>query len=192
MSRKHWLRASAALLIACGLTAATSVVASAAGEGNIDHAEAKKGALRVLYSVPDLGDGTAPDLDTLQVSVNGTPIEAEAELAASANAEDQVRRTAIMAIDTSNSMRGDRFEQAKAAAKAFLDAAPDDVYIGIVAFAGGVDVVQEPTLDRAAASAVIDDLSLSYGTRLYDGVIAAAKCRRERRAAQPPGAVRRP
>ena len=63
-------------------------------------------------------------------------------------------------------MRGERFEQAKAAAKAFLDSAPDDVHIGIVAFAGSVDVVQEPTLDRAAAAGVLDDLSLSLETRL--------------------------
>jgi tight adherence protein B len=111
----------------------------------------------------------------LQVLVNDEALEATAELAVSAGAAEQVRRTTIMTIDTSNSMRGERFEQAKVAAEAFLDAAPEDLYIGIVAFAGAVEVVLEPTLDRDAAIAVIDELSLSQETRLYDGVIAAAE-----------------
>ncbi len=163
------------MIAACAITGTTVVGAWAAGEGEIDHAEAKAGTLRVLYSVPDLAEGVEPDLETLQISVNGADLEAEAELAASASAGDQVRRTTIMAIDTSNSMKGDRFEQAKAAAKSFLDAAPADVYVGIVAFAGSVEVVQEPTLDRDAAASVLDELSLSLETRLYDGVIAATK-----------------
>jgi tight adherence protein B len=151
------------------------VGASAAGEGSIDHAETKTGKLRVLYSLPEVAEGVEPDLDSVKVTVNDETVEADAELAASADVTSQVRRTAIMAIDTSNSMRGDRFEQAQAAAKAFLEAAPDDLYIGIVAFAGSVDVVQQPTLDRDTASSVIDDLELSLETRLYDGVIAAAE-----------------
>ncbi len=93
----------------------------AAGEGNIDHAEATDGTLKILYSVPELPDGAEPDLDSLKVTVNGTALDAEATLAATADAQDQVRRTSILAIDTSNSMRGERFDQAKAAAKAFLD-----------------------------------------------------------------------
>jgi tight adherence protein B len=146
------------------------------GEGSIDHAETRDGELRVLYSLPELAEGVRADLGSLQVSVNGDPLEeAEAELATAAGAAEQVRRTTIMTIDTSNSMRGDRFEQAKAAAKAFLEAAPDDLYVGIVAFAGSVEVVQAPTLDRSAAISVIDELSLSLETRLYDGVIAAAE-----------------
>jgi len=78
-----------------------------------------------------------------------------------------------MAIDVSNSMRGERFAQAKQAAKAFLNAAPADVLVGIVAFAGDVRTVQEPTLDREELSQVVDALTLSRQTRLYDGVSKA-------------------
>ena len=45
----------------------------------------------------------------------------------------------MLAIDTSNSMEGERFEAAKAAAREFIDTVPDDVYVGIVTFAGDVD-----------------------------------------------------
>jgi tight adherence protein B len=157
------------------LIATTATGVFAVGGGSIDHAETRDGELRVLYSLPELAEGVQPDLSSLQVSVNGDLMEAEAELATAAGAAEQVRRTTIMTIDTSNSMRGDRFEQAKVAAKAFLEAAPDDLYVGIVAFAGSVEVVQKPTLDRSAAVGVIDALSLSLETRLYDGVITAAE-----------------
>jgi tight adherence protein B len=162
-------------MVAGGLSVAATVGAWAAGEGNIDHTETKAGSLRILYSIPELPEGVEPDLASLEVTVNDAPLKASADLAASADASEQVRRTAILAIDTSNSMRGDRFEQAKAAAKAFLESAPRDVQVGIVAFAGSVEVVQPPSLDRDAAAAVIDDLSLSLQTRLYDGVIAATQ-----------------
>ena len=50
-----------------------------------------------------------------------------------------IRRTAVLAIDTSNSMAGERFEAAKAAASTFLDTVPDDVYVGIVTFDSDVE-----------------------------------------------------
>jgi tight adherence protein B len=175
MSGSRWTRVLGALSIALGLTGANIVGAWAEGEGNIDHAETKKGVLRVLYSVPQLNEDVTPDLSTLQVTVNGTQLDAEAELAADVEASEQVRRTTILAIDTSRSMEGERFEQAKAAAKAFLEEAPKDLHVGIVGFAGSVDVLQRPTLDRDTAAAVVDGLTLTLQTRLYEGVIAATK-----------------
>jgi tight adherence protein B len=177
MSAKRWTRALGALFIALGLTGTTMSGAWAVGEGegNIALAETKNGVLRVLYSVPELEEGAEPDLSTLQVTVNGSQLEAEAELASEADASQQIRRTTILAIDTSRSMRGERFEQAKAAANAFLEGAPRDVYVGIVGFAGSVDVLQRPTLDRDAAAEVLDGLSLTLQTRLYEGVIAATR-----------------
>lgn len=145
--------------------------AAHAAEGSIDHVEpAGEDTIRVLYSLP--GARAQPDLETLTVTLNGREVEASAELAG--QAEETVRRTAVLAIDVSNSMRTDnRFEEAQAAAKAFLAAAPDDLYVGIVTFAGEVAVAQEPSLDRASSAAVIDSLGLSRQTRLYDGLIQA-------------------
>ncbi|GAB2755365.1 hypothetical protein GCM10027273_37770 [Nocardioides pakistanensis] len=175
MRARHWRTALSGLVAALGLVVASSSAASAVAEGNIDHAESKDGGLRVLYSLPELAEGVEPDLDSVSVSINDTVLEAVAEPAATADAAEQIRRTAILAIDTSKSMQGDRFTQAKAAAKAFLAAAPKDVHIGIVAFAGQVEVVQPPTLDRGAASSVLDGLELTFQTRLYDGVVTAVE-----------------
>lgn len=165
-------RVLAGLIVVCGLTVATTSSSWAIGEGSIDHTENADGKLQILYSIPELTEGAEPDLASVEVTVDGKPLRARAT---SATDTELVKRTTVMAIDISNSMRGDRFVQAKTAAKAFLEAAPADVYIGIVAFAGSVDVIQQPTLNHESAAALVDDLSLSRETRLNDGVIAAAR-----------------
>src|SRR6476661_1511040 len=119
-----------------------------AAEGSIDHVESKDGKLQVLYSLSNVGDAT-PDLKTLSVTLDGKPVDATATLAS--DAKQAVRRTAILAIDVSDSMAANgKFTEAKRAAQIFLDSAPDDLYVGVVTFAGAVTVAQTPTLNRGA------------------------------------------
>lgn len=160
---------AAAVLLALSLTASPAFAA----DGNIDHVETTDDGMQVLFSIPGIGEDVSPDLDTLAASVNGQPLEASAALAA--DSSEGVQRTAVLAIDVSRSMRGERFEAAKDAAQAFLETAPLDVRVGIVTFAGDVEVAQEPTLNRAAAVDVLDDLELTLETRLYDGVSDAVR-----------------
>ena len=163
-------RSLAVGLLALVGTAGLAAPAHAA-EGSIDHVERDGDVIQVLYSLPGAGD-VEPDLDTLAVSLDGTQLTSTAELAT--DAQGTLRRTTILAIDVSNSMRQDnRFEEAQLAAKAFLAAAPDDLYIGIVTFASEVTRAQEPSLDRAESADVIDGLSLTRQTRLYDGLLEA-------------------
>jgi tight adherence protein B len=161
-----WLVAT---LVACLAVVAASPAQAA--DGSIDHVESKDGRLQVLYSVPGAGTRT-PDLSTVTVSLDGTKLDAEAQLASDA---DSVRRTTILAIDVSNSMAGAKFRAAKRAAEIFLASAPADVYVGIVTFAGQVRVIQPPSLDRDASTRLVEGLELSYGTYLYDGVIKAVR-----------------
>lgn len=77
--------------------------------------------------------------------------------------------TVILAFDVSNSMRADdlkptRIEAAKAAAKTFVEKQPDNIRIGVVAFNDNAFVTQQPTEDRAAATAAIERLNLAGGT----------------------------
>lgn len=161
-------RVSAVTAAVAVLTMCTLASAFAATEGSIDHVETRSGGLRLLYSLPGLEDREEPDLGSLEVTINDEPVEALASPAA-----ETVQRTTILAIDVSNSMRGERFIQAKVAAAAFIDAAPVDVLVGVVSFAKEVETVQEPTLDRDQLSDVIERLDLSKQTRLYDGVLEA-------------------
>ena len=167
-ARRWRQRAGVALLLAVPML--LTGPAAHAADGSIDHVEPGDGSFQVLFSLP--GAGTSePDLDSVSVSLDGAPLPAEAESAGEAKA---VERTALLAMDVSASMRRDnKFVEAQDAAKAFLAAAPDDLKVGIVTFAGDVEVAQEPTLDREASAAVIDGLTLSQKTRLYDGILEA-------------------
>ena len=158
------------MVVALGL----SLVAAPAfaDAGSIDHVETTGGKLQILYSLPGAGE-TAPDMKTLKVSLNGKDLAATATLAS--NATNAVRRTAILAIDVSDSMAANgKFTQAKTAATVFLDSVPKDLYVGVVTFAGKVSVAQQPTLDRGATKSVVDGLTLSHGTQLYNGLLKAA------------------
>ncbi|MFL6155912.1 MAG: type II secretion system F family protein [Marmoricola sp.] len=141
--------------------------AYAADDASINHSEQSGGTLRLLVSVK----GDAPvDLDTVKVTVGGEDAKATAELAASS---DQVRRTTVLAIDTSNSMKGARITEARKAALTYLDAVPANVEIGIVTFDNTVVVRQKPSLDREQSKAVIGGLTLHQNTALYAGVQSA-------------------
>jgi len=166
---RRWARLAAGA-VAFGLT---FIAAPAfADAGSIDHVETSNGKLQILYSLPGAGDA-APDMSTLKVSLNGKDLAATATLAS--DAKDAVRRTAILAIDVSDSMAANgKFDQAKSAANVFLDSVPPDLYVGVVTFAGKVTVAQRPTLDRASTKAVVGGLTLSHGTQLYNGLLQAA------------------
>ncbi|QBR94200.1 type II secretion system F family protein [Nocardioides euryhalodurans] len=158
-------------LLAAALSAGVALPAYASpgagsGDTSIAYVESTDDGLQILVSVPP--DATV-DVDSVTVSIDGTAADASA---APADSTTEVRRTAVLVVDTSNSMRGDRFAAAQAAALTFLDTVPEDVYVGIVSFDSDVTESLAPSLDRDAARAVVEELELSQQTRLYDGVQA--------------------
>ncbi|HYG91960.1 MAG TPA: vWA domain-containing protein, partial [Nocardioides sp.] len=154
-----------ALAVALLLPAAP---AAAAEDASIAHVESTAGGLRVLVTVPPTAQ---VDLAGVAASLDSQPLDATATLAES---DTVVKRTTVLAIDTSESMaKQGRFEAAQAAANEFLDTVPADVEVGIVTFDGEVTTALEPTTDRGAARAVVSGLELAAGTLLYDGVRAA-------------------
>lgn len=151
------------------LLAAPGIAAAAPEAAAVSHVEPTDEGLQILVSVP--ADAEV-DLDTVTVTIDGSDADSEAALAATTTT---IRRTTVLTIDTSNSMRGERFDAAKTAAQTFLDTVPADVYVGVVTFDGEVSEPLDPTLDRDAAREVIDALALGPQTRLYDGVRAAVE-----------------
>ena len=133
----------------------------------ISHVEPVSGAVKILVSVPP---GSDVDLSKVSVTINDKAAESTATLASSGT---EVRRTAVLAIDTSNSMQGARFEAAKAAASSYLATVPANIYVGIVTFDDTVKRRLEPSLDRNAARSVLSSLALAKNTSLYDGVRTA-------------------
>lgn len=154
-------------LVGAAPVAQASLAPADADQISIDHSQPVEGAVKLLVSVPA---GTRPDLGGVDVTIAGTKVQATAEAAASSAL---VRRTAVLAIDTSLSMAGERIEAAEVAALAYLDAVPDDVEVGVVTFDDDVTTVLEPTRDRAAARSAVTDLRLQRETALYEGIAGA-------------------
>ncbi len=157
------------LALVAGLSLGVAAPASAADdEASIAHVETTDDGIRVLVNVPP---GATVDLDGVTASLDRDDLDATATLAES---DTVVRRTAVLVMDTSQSMRKQgRFEAAKDAARTYLDAVPADVQVGIVTFDSEVETALEPTSDRDAARAVIGGLELAKETLLYDGLLAA-------------------
>jgi len=167
MRTRHTTRLIAAFVGIAGGLALSMPSYAADGSASIDHAELSGKALQLLVSVP----GSAQvDLGSVQVTLDGTTVPATA---AAASSSGSVRRTAVLAIDTSDSMAGQRLAGAKSAANTFLDKVPANVAVGIVTFDAKVNTRLAPTLDRTAAHDAVNALTLSRGTRLYAGVLQA-------------------
>jgi Ca-activated chloride channel family protein len=90
----------------------------------------------------------------------------------------QEQASLILAVDVSLSMgSGDvepsRIEAAQDAATRFATIAPDDLNIGLVAFAGTALPVLAPGTDRAPLSTAIERLGLGQGTAIGEAIFSS-------------------
>lgn len=77
----------------------------------------------------------------------------------------------ILVIDTSGSMNsGGKLEAAKAAARAYVDAARPDDLIGILSFNTEIKYVRPLTKNRGALREAIDGLKAIHDTAMYDAL----------------------
>jgi Ca-activated chloride channel family protein len=86
--------------------------------------------------------------------------------------------TVILAMDISGSMRAtdvepNRLVAAQNAAKQFVNDQPENVRIGVVAFAGTATVAQAPTRNREDVIAAIDRFQLQRATAIGSGIIVS-------------------
>ena len=86
--------------------------------------------------------------------------------------------TVILAFDVSNSMGASdiaptRLSAAQAAAVDFVEAQPDTVDIGVVAFGQGAQTTQLPSADHEATVSAIKRLQIAGGTSLGQAILAS-------------------
>ncbi|HEX9395623.1 MAG TPA: VWA domain-containing protein [Burkholderiales bacterium] len=86
--------------------------------------------------------------------------------------------TVILAMDVSGSMRAtdvhpNRLAASQAAAKQFINEQPDNVRIGVVAFAGSATLAQAPTRNREEVIAAIDRFQLQRATAIGSAIIVS-------------------
>lgn len=166
MTLSGWARR---LLLALLTTAAvlTGAVPAQAADGiEIDNVASQGDRVSVLVSVDRLPDGATPDLASVSAKFDGTRVEAAGKVLEAG----EVERTTIITLDVSNSMRGTRFAAAKEAVAVFLEAAPSDLQVGLVAFAGDVVATTAPTTEHDLVTSTVEGLRLQPRTFVYDGV----------------------
>ncbi len=86
--------------------------------------------------------------------------------------------TLVLAIDVSLSMGAqdvspNRIVAAQTAARSFLELAPEDIRVGLVAFAEFANSVASPTTDRAIVARSLDSLTLSPATAIGEAIFAS-------------------
>ena len=86
--------------------------------------------------------------------------------------------TVILAMDVSGSMRAtdvqpNRLAASQAAAKQFVSEQPENVRIGVVAFAGSATLAQAPTRNREEVIAAIDRFQLQRATAIGSAIIVS-------------------
>lgn len=156
-----------AVLAALG-TFALALPAHAADEITIDHVETADGTVSMVLSVDGVPSGTV-DPAGVVVEVDGRQVESQAKTVAAGD----ISRSTVLVLDASNSMAANgKFDAATAAVGAYLEAAPEDVTIGMVTFAGEVVDSIEPTTDHASVATALDAVTLSKGTGVYDAIRA--------------------
>lgn len=170
---RHAVSLLSALVVALVLALLTHPVAAAAAdaEGRITQVRSVKGEVVAVLTAQGLAQDERIDVESVRMTLNGEPTEATATAVAGSSQEQDQR--AVLAIDTSNSMRGAPLVGAQEAARAFAAAVPPAVLIGLVTFDDEAREVVAPTTDRNSLFRAIDGLQTSPQTTMYDGLIAA-------------------
>ncbi|HVX47177.1 MAG TPA: VWA domain-containing protein, partial [Mycobacteriales bacterium] len=110
-------------------------------------------------------DGVHVPSDRVTVLVNGRPVDAAADQLAS--------KTAVLVLDTSSSMSGDRLRSAVQAARDFLAAVPSDVRVGLLSVATSARLQIAPTDDHSRVAEGLTRLRTGGSTAIYDGTARA-------------------
>ena len=104
------------------------------------------------------------------------------------------RASVVLVTDTSGSMNAtdvepSRLDAAKAAADRFLDDVPDELRVGLVAYADAPGTVVRPTEDRDGVRAALDRLTATGGTATGDALDSALRALGTRGEDAPPAAI---
>ena len=167
-------RRLAALVTMAALAVLLPAASAVADEtGRIVEVKRDADTLRIVFQADGLENGATLDPESVKVRIAEQSVSSSAKPLTSRNS---VGRVAVLALDNSQSMSGEKLAAAKSAATTFLATLPSDVEVGLVTFADTATTEVRPTTDRTAVASAIDQVQLSdrEGTALFDGVASGA------------------
>lgn len=159
-----------AAVLGIGVIIMAAAPSKAATEGRIDSITSSGDQLSILFSATSLDPAQGIDPTSVQVTVEGQPVQTDVRGFEAASGPG---RTAVLALDVSGSMQGAGLAGAKRAADSFLGSVPDDVAVGLVTFGDTARLVVEPTTDHGRVAETVAGLKTGGDTALYDGVVKA-------------------
>jgi tight adherence protein B len=165
-------RAGLAVVLACLTVSVVPRPATASGDVSIREADvAEFPTVRLTVS---MAEPISSDVRDIQIIENEIPVQTtslETLGAESGNID------AVLAIDASNSMRGEPLETALAAARTFLAGVRASMPLGVVTFSDEPVVLSPLTADRASVERAVGSLTAttSQGTALFNTVGAASE-----------------
>ena len=117
-----------------------------------------------------------PTIEPSGEDVSSKVVIGSTEVPSQANAITQGAKSseAVLVLDSSGSMRGERIAAARAAAKSYVNALPPTIDVGLIAFNNDVEVGIAPTADHDAVLAAIDTVTARQRTALYDAIIGGS------------------
>jgi tight adherence protein B len=82
----------------------------------------------------------------------------------------------ILALDTSNSVKGEPLSLAVAAARSFVNQLDPSIPLGLITFSENATVLQAITTDHASSLAALETINQTQqGTAIFDSVVAASE-----------------
>jgi tight adherence protein B len=159
-------------IIAAVVLGAPATPAHAEDTGRIFNQETDNSSRTISFNFSAADQTLTVDPATVKTTVDGRALKPDARRVADQPQQDV---TAVLVIDTSGSMEGNKIVGARNAARAFLDAVPDQVKVGLVTFDKTVEIAAEPTTDHAAVRRAVDRLEANGSTALYDAVTTAVR-----------------
>jgi tight adherence protein B len=172
---RRYLSVVSLIVIAAVFLLADSIGAIAAPNGDLAPMTIRKVDKSAYPKVTlHLGLTTAEKVRDFTVKENGRSIKN-----IQVTSHDDKKPVAVtLLIDVSGSMEGEPLEQAKKAAKLFVERARSDDRIAVVAFSTEVDRAANFTGDKEALSAAIDGLEAGGETAVFDALQEALEAGR--------------
>ncbi len=163
-----------ALATACGTVLVIAMAGPAAAiEGDVSIRNVDVSDFPTVRLVVSTRESVSLDLGDVRIIENDTPVDVTDvyPLGAATGGVD-----AVLAIDASNSMRGQPLDTALAAARAFLAGVPASMPLGVVTFSDQPVVLSPVSDDRPSVEQAVASLSATttQGTALFNSVVAAS------------------